>query len=325
MAARRYIALTGGIGGAKLAQGLAARLEPAALGFVTNPGDDFDFHGVSICPDTDTLLYTLAGLHDAERGWGRRDEQWNVHQALAGLGADTWFQMGDRDLAMSLLRTGWLAAGDSMTTVTRRLATAFGIAHPLMPPTDDPLRTVVETVAGEELGFQDWFVRLRCAPAVRGFRYVGAAQARLSEAVRLALQAPGLAGIIICPSNPFISIDPILAVPGMRDALRRSGAPIVAVSPIVGGAAVKGPLAKTLREFSLPVDAATIAKHYHGLLDGFVLDRVDEASAAAVEAMDIPTLLTGTLMTNDMQKTRLADACLEFIETLPRRTEARDD
>jgi len=316
MTARCYIALTGGIGGAKLARGLAARLEPAALGFVTNPGDDFEFHGVTICPDTDTLLYTLAGLHDTERGWGRRDEQWNVHHELAELGEDTWFQMGDRDLAMSLLRTGWLATGDSLSTVTRRLAEALGVVHPVVPPTDDPLRTVVETATGEDLGFQDWFVRLRCAPAVRGFRYVGAAQARMSEAIRRMLQAPGLAGILICPSNPFISIDPILAVPGLREALRNAGVPVVAVSPIIGGEAVKGPLAEILRDFSQPVDAVTIARHYHDLLDGFVLDRVDAALAPGIEAMGLRTRVTDTLMRDLTQSEALADSCLEFIDEL---------
>jgi len=311
--AARYIALTGGIGGAKLARGLAARLEADALSFIVNPGDDFEFNGVTICPDTDTLLYTLAGLHDEERGWGRRDERWTVHETLTGLGEDTWFRMGDRDLAMSLLRTGHLAAGESLTAVTRLLADALGIEHAVLPPSDDPVRTVVETVDGEELDFQDYFVRLRGEPVVRAFRFAGAGDAILSLAVREALSDPALAGIVICPSNPFISIDPILAVPGMRGALRGAGVPIVAVSPIVGGDAVKGPLARILRGFSLPVSAATIARHYHDLLDGFVLDRADESDAADVEALGIATCVTDTLMTDDTAKANLADACLGFI------------
>lgn len=323
MGGPRYIALTGGIGGAKLARGLAARLEADALRFVVNPGDDFEFHGVTICPDTDTLLYTLAGLHDEERGWGRRDERWTVHETLTGLGEDTWFRMGDRDLALSLLRTGRRAAGETLTVVTGRLAGVLGVANAILPPSDDPVRTVVETAAGERLAFQDYFVRLRGLPAVRAFHFTGAAEARLSTAVREALADPALAGIVICPSNPYISIDPILAVPGMRSALRSAGVPMVAVSPIVGGDAVKGPLARILRGFSLPVSAATIARHYHDLLDGFVLDRADEPDAAEVEALGIATCVTDTLMTDDTRKANLADACLEFVAALARGEAAR--
>jgi LPPG:FO 2-phospho-L-lactate transferase len=226
--------------------------------------------------------------------------------------------MGDRDLALSLLRTGRLAAGESLTDVTRQLAGVLGVQNIVMPPSDAPVRTVVETKAGERLAFQDYFVRLRGMPEVRAFHFTGGAEARLSATVREALADPDLAGIIICPSNPYISIDPILAVQGLRGALKAAGVPIVAVSPIVGGDAVKGPLARILRAFSLPVRAATIARHYHGLLDGFVLDRADEPDAAEVEALGIATCVTDTLMNDDTRKARLADACLKFIATLAR-------
>lgn len=318
MASSRYMVITGGIGGAKLARGLAARLSKTSVTFVVNTGDDFEHLGLYICPDIDTLLYTLAEKHNPVTGWGRRDESWKVMEAMKELGGDTWFQLGDSDLALNLQRTGQLAIGKSLSDVTVDLAKNLGVQHTILPASDDPVRTLVETADGE-VAFQDYFVLSRCEMKVLGFRYHGAENACLNPALLEQFNDPQLKGIIICPSNPYLSIDPILAVPGIRDAIRHIQVPVIAVSPIIGGESVKGPLAKIMRELSVPVNATTVAEHYQDLLDGFVLDDVDQQYENQIRSIGLEPLVTETLMSDMDRSKQLADDCLDFIMTLSKR------
>jgi LPPG:FO 2-phospho-L-lactate transferase len=303
----RYVALSGGIGGAKLSLGLAQILG-RQLSVIVNTGDDFEHLGLTISPDVDTTLYTLGGVVNTETGWGRANETWSFMQAIAELGGPTWFKLGDRDLATHVERTRHLAAGETLTGITQHLAERLGIAARILPMTDEPVRTMVESDSGT-LAFQEYFVRDQCRPVARSIRYDGAAKARPTRAVIDALSDPRLAGIIICPSNPWLSVDPILAVPGLREAMRASGAPVIAVTPIIGGKAVKGPTAKIMGELDLTPTAATIACHYGRLLDGFVLDAVDEALARDT---GVATIITSTMMRSLDDKVALAEACLSF-------------
>jgi len=316
----RVLALSGGIGGAKLALGLAQVLTADELVIAANPGDDFEHLGLTICPDLDTLTYTLSGLSDTERGWGRQGESWNFMAALGELGGEIWFNLGDRDLALHAERTRRLRAGETLSEVTAALCSRLGIGPRIVPATDQPVRTVVETPDGP-LPFQHYFVRLRCEPVVTGFRFEGAAAARPSPALAQALADPHLRAVVICPSNPFISIDPILAIPGVTEALRQVAAPVVAVSPVVGGAAVKGPTAKMLSELGFEVSAATVARHYAECfrLDGYVLDDADAALAPAIEAAGTAAVVTGTLMTDLDTKIAVARTVLSLADRLARR------
>ena len=308
----RYVALSGGVGGAKLALGLCDVLaDPARLTVVANTGDDFEHLGLKVCPDLDTLTYTLAGLANEEAGWGRAGESGAFMEALGALGGETWFFLGDKDLAVHVERTRRLQAGESLSAVTASLCARLGIQAHIVPMSDDPVPTVVETAEGP-LAFQHYFVRERCRPKVLGFRYQGAAQARPLAAFLDALGAADLGAVIVCPSNPYISIDPILAVPGVRDALGACGAPVIAVSPIVGGQAVKGPTAKMMSERGIAPSAAAIAEHYAGLIDGFVLDEADRAQAAAIAAGGVAVEVTATMMTARAEKQALARAVLAF-------------
>jgi LPPG:FO 2-phospho-L-lactate transferase len=313
--APRVVALTGGVGGAKLGLGLARRLAAEDLAFVVNTGDDFEHLGLTICPDLDTLLYTLAGEADPERGWGRRDESWRFLETLAALGGERWFSLGDRDLALHVVRTQALAAGRTLTEVTAALAARLGVGPALLPMSDDPVRTKVATADGE-LAFQHYFVRERCAPAVTGFRFDGVDRAQANPAVLEALASPRLEAIVLCPSNPFVSIDPILAVPGLRAALEAAAAPVVAVSPLVGGLAVKGPTAKMMEELAVPRTAPAVATHYGALLAGLVLDTQDASEADAVGALGPAVTVTRTLMESLEDRLALADAVLAFADTL---------
>ena len=284
------VALSGGIGGAKLALGLAHETEPDELAVIANTGDDFVHLGLAISPDLDTLLYTLAGLDNQELGWGRRDESWTAMETLAQLGGANWFRLGDRDLALHLVRSARLAEGESLSAVTEALRTRLGVRPRLLPVTDDPLRTVLHTDQGV-LAFQEYFVHRHCAPVVHAIDYAGAAAARPLPAALAAIAAAE--AVVICPSNPFLSIDPILAVPGLRAALAATAAAVVAVSPLVGGRAVKGPTAKLMAELGLPVTARAVAAHYAPLLDLMVADPDDAATLAGsgIEAVAAPTLM----------------------------------
>ncbi|MEZ5559839.1 MAG: 2-phospho-L-lactate transferase [Pseudomonadales bacterium] len=306
----RIVAITGGVGGAKLALGLAHQLGPDEVTFAVNTGDDFTHLGLEICPDIDTLAYTLAGLANPETGWGREGESWQFMGALEALGGETWFRLGDRDLAVHVRRTQLLAGGATRTEATRVIAAALGARHQILPMSDDPVRTLVHTADGP-LAFQHYFVRDRCEPEVTGFEFAGIDTARPNPAILAAIEAAD--GIVICPSNPFVSVDPLLNLPGMRAALRNATAPVVAVSPIVGGTAIKGPTAKMMRELQVPATAHQVAAHYGDLLDGFVLDEQDRALHGT---LDVPTVVTQTVMLTLQDRIDLARHTLEWIGTL---------
>jgi len=313
---KTVLALSGGVGGAKLAAGLAALLPPEQLAVVCNTGDDFEHLGLTICPDLDTVLYTLSGRANKEQGWGLAGESWQVMEALGAIGGETWFQLGDRDIATHLVRLGRLRAGASLSTVTAELCERFGVRHAVWPMSDDPVRTVVQVAGGPELAFQHYFVRDRCAPAVSGFRFDGIAAARPQPKMMELLASERLEAIVVCPSNPFVSVAPILALAGVRDALRSAPAPVVAVSPIVGGKAIKGPAAKMMAELGMPVSSHAVAAHYGDLLSGFVIDHADAAEAQAIEALGVPVLVTHTVMTGPAERETLARQVLAFAREL---------
>ena len=311
----KCVALSGGVGGAKLALGLSKKRPADALKVIVNTGDDFEHLGLTICPDLDTLTYTLSGLNNTETGWGRMGETWTFMNALAQLGGENWFQLGDGDLALHVERTRRLAAGETLSAITADLTARLGIEIDIIPMSDDPVRTFVQTAEGP-LAFQHYFVRDQCEPEVTGFEFRGAPNANPAPAALRALSDSELGAVVICPSNPFISIDPILATPGLRDALQAAAAPVIAVSPIVGGRAIKGPTAKMMAELGLDQSTVSVARHYQGLIDGFVLDSVDEGARAEIEAMGMAVHITNTLMNSLEDRVSLADDVLEFATLL---------
>jgi LPPG:FO 2-phospho-L-lactate transferase len=306
------LALSGGVGGAKLVLGLSRVVPPGRLVVVANTGDDFEHLGLHVSPDVDTLLYTLAELDNPQTGWGRRNETWTFMAALNALGGETWFRLGDGDLATHVERTRRLRAGDQLSNVIADFARRFGITTRILPMTDDIVRTRVLTSAGW-LDFQRYFVEQQCRPAVKDFSFEGAAFARPHQDFIAALAQPALRAVVICPSNPFISVDPILALPGVRDALLRCRAPIVAVAPIIGGKAVKGPTAKIMCELGMEVSAVAVAHHYGSLLNGFVVDQTD---AALATDLAIPTASTNTLMRSLSDRKHLAKVVLALADRL---------
>jgi len=312
----RIIALSGGVGGAKLALGLAKIVHGEDLLVVANTGDDFEHLGYRICPDTDTLLYTLAGIENPETGWGRAGETWSYMERLRRESPeDAWFLLGDKDLETHRFRRAALASGRRLSEITAELAGRFGISVAIVPMSNDPVYTTVEAeMPGGEirsLPFQDYFVRYRCEPTVRAIEYTGAERARMTPRLRAAFADP-VRAVVICPSNPYLSIDPILAVPGLRKSLRDCGAPVVAVSPIVGGKAIKGPTAKLMKELGLKADVASIARHYAGLIDGLVIDHQDESRAGQVESEGMRVRVTQTVMRTLDDRIRLAREVLDF-------------
>lgn len=316
--ANHVLALCGGVGGAKLALGLYRALGPR-LTVVVNTSDDFEHLGLNISPDLDTVLYTLGGIADAERGWGRAQETWQFMGALRALGGETWFQLGDRDLAMHVQRTEWLRAGNKLSAFVAHTARQFGIAARILPMSDSAVRTIVETDEGS-LPFQRYFVGRRCKPAVKAIRFVGAAVAAPTAGVVELLASPLLHATVICPSNPYLSVDPILAVPGIAEALSTARAPVIAVSPIIGGQAVKGPTAKIMAELGIAVTNESIASHYRGLIAGLVIDEADAADRARV---DVPVLVAHTMMRDMADRERLAGQIIAFAETLAHPPTAR--
>jgi len=306
------VALCGGVGGAKLAQGFSMALQPEDLSIIVNTGDDFQHLGLHIAPDLDSVMYALAELSDPVRGWGRRDETWTFMQALKALGGENWFQLGDGDLATHVERSWRLARGATLSEVTAHLCRALGIAPRVLPMSDDAVRPRVRTAEGW-LDFQEYFVHQQCRPAVREFVFAGAESARAQPDALAALERRDLRAIVICPSNPFVSVEPILAVPGIRAAIRQSDAPVVAVTPIIGGKAIKGPAAKMLAELGLEVSGAAVAWRYAGIIDGFVIDETDP----------IPEPLPGvtffsaaTLMNSADDRLRLARTVLQAADAL---------
>jgi LPPG:FO 2-phospho-L-lactate transferase len=310
------VALAGGVGGAKLASGLAALLGDR-LTVVVNTGDDLERYGLAIWPDHDTVVYNLAGRDDRERGWGLRHETWTVMEALERLGESAWFRLGDRDLATHLLRTERLRSGRRPTEVALEIQAALGVRARVLPMTDEPVRTQVRTDDGW-LDFQDYFVRLQQAPDVREIRFRGIGDARATSEV---IDAIGEAdAIVVCPSNPFVSIGPILAVPGLPAAIdRRRGeaVPVVGVSPIIGGRAVKGPADRMLDSLGHETSALAVARLYADLLDGFVLDRVDAALVPEVEGLGLRAVAVDSLMTDDASRVRLARDVVRLAATMP--------
>ena len=308
------LALSGGVGGAKLALGLSRAVPPGKLIVVANTGDDFEHLGLHIAPDIDTLLYTLAGLDNPDTGWGRRNETWTFMAAMTALGGETWFRLGDGDLATHVERTCRLRTGAPLSQITRDFATRLAVESTIVPMSDDRVRTRVRTANGW-MDFQRYFVEQQCRPEVTQFAYDGATTARPHPVFLAALSDPELRAVVICPSNPFISIEPILALPGVRSALQTVTAPVVAVAPIIGGEAVKGPTAKMMRELGLEVSAKTVAQRYGDFLDGYIVDNVD---ASVASTLPIPTKATNVLMRSLADRVDLAKAALFFGDELAR-------
>jgi LPPG:FO 2-phospho-L-lactate transferase len=309
----KVAALAGGVGGAKLADGLAQVLPPDSLTIIVNTGDDFEHLGLHIAPDLDTVCYTLAGLANRATGWGRADESWHFMEALGAFGGPTWFKLGDRDLALHHERTRRLVAGESLSDVTRALAERMGVEPAVLPMTNDAVRTMVLAADGE-IPFQVYFVALACEPPVRGFRFAGADAAHPAPGVLEALAGADV--LVLCPSNPWVSLDPILAVPGVRQAVRRGVT--VAVSPIVGGRALKGPAAKMFGEMGIEPSALAVAAHFEGLIRGLIIDVEDAAEAPAIEASGVRALVTQTVMKGRNARRRLAEEVLVFARQLTR-------
>ena len=305
----RVCALAGGVGGAKLSAGLQEALAPGDLSVVVNTADDFDPWGLRVCPDLDTVMYTLAGVANPETGWGLAGESFAFLEALAGYGEDAWFKLGDRDLATHVLRTQKLREGETLTGATESLARALGLPGPILPMCDEEVSTMLKTPAGL-LEFQEYFVRRRQRDEVLGVDLVGIEASRPTGAVLEAVSGADV--IVFCPSNPVVSLGPILSVPGMRDALAAATAPKVAVSPIVGGKALKGPADRMLRSLGHEVSSAGVAALYEGLLDGMVVDRADEGQRGDIEALGMRVLSTDAVMHDPPDRARLAREVLEF-------------
>lgn len=309
----KVVALAGGVGGAKMADGLAQILG-SDLTVVVNTGDDFEHFGLKICPDIDTVCYTLGGIANPETGWGRQDETWNALGAIRHLGGPDWFSIGDRDLGTHLERTRRLRDGQSLSEITRLFCDRWDIRPTILPMSDTPTPTIVLTEKGA-LPFQEYFVKQKCLPGVRGFRYEGIEEAQPSPGVLEAIRDASL--IIICPSNPWVSIDPILAIKGIRPVLLEKF--LVAVTPIVGGKAIKGPVGKMFTEMGYESTALAVAKHYGNLVNVFVLDRLDQKYESEIKALGINVLVSQTIMKTPDDRRKLA------VEIITHSTQKRSD
>ena len=304
----KILALTGGVGGAKLALGLSRVLPPDELMFAVNTGDDFEHLGLHISPDLDSLTYALSQQNNTETGWGRAGESWNFIETLGALGGEAWFRLGDKDLALHTARTQMLKAGATLSQATAAITQRMDIEHTVAPMSDSPVRTIVHSDQGD-LAFQHYFVREGCGPKVNGFSFDGIESAKLNPLIRDWLA--DCAGVIICPSNPFVSVDPLLHLDGFGEALK--SLPVIAVSPIVGGIAIKGPAAKMMQELDMPATALAVADHYQGLIDGFIVDQTD---AELVEQFNVPTISTPSVMVTLQDRIDLARTCVRFLASL---------
>ncbi|MBG0770833.1 MAG: 2-phospho-L-lactate transferase [Anaerolineaceae bacterium] len=313
----KVVALAGGVGGAKLVDGLAQHLGPEDLSVIVNTGDDFEYLGLQISPDLDTVCYTLADLDNPVTGWGLRDETWVSFESLAALGGLAWFRLGDKDLATHLYRTDALRQGRKLSEITSALCQKWGVAHPIYPMSDDPVRTIVKTRSGESLGFQEYFVHQHCEPEVIGFDFVGAENARPVIPGLTAIEQSDL--VVLAPSNPWVSIAPILAVPGYLDAIRQKS--VIAVSPIIGGKALKGPAAKMYSELGFEPSASAVANHYRDFLTGFVFDAIDKPELEKIQRWRIIPLVTDTIMKDRPDRSRLAKEVLAFGEMVLNRSQ----
>ncbi len=303
----KVVVFVGGVGGAKLAYGLAQVLPPEQLTIIVNTGDDFWLYGLRICPDLDTILYTLSGLVDPANGWGIANDTTQMLQALQRYGEETWFRLGDQDIATHLLRTQWWREGIRLTEIERRLATRLGVKYSILPMSDAPIATMVDTVEYGELDFQTYFVRYRWQPRVKALRWAGIESASLTPEIEQALTNADY--FIIGPSNPWLSIAPILAVPGLRELLISREIPRIAITPIVRGTAIKGPAAKLMGELGLEISARTVAKYYEGIINGFVYDEQDAPLEMPLER----TQTLNTIMTTNSDRIFLAKSVMEWI------------
>ena len=319
---RNIVALSGGVGGAKLALGLSKVLAPDELTIVTNTGDDFCHMGFPVSPDLDTVMYTLAGLNNTELGWGLKNESWQFMDALEVLGGETWFRLGDRDIATHTYRREKIAAGLNLQQLTEQLCLALNVQHRLIPMSNDSVATQVFD-GSDWLDFQDYFVRRQCAPTVTGIRFNGIEQAALSEGFEQALAAVSeiesdtgnaLKAVLICPSNPFVSVDPILKLPTVLPKLKQCSAPVIAVSPIVNGQAIKGPTAKMMAALDMPVSALGVANYYRDIIDGLVIDHADADAVSEIEALGIRVKMANSIMISEQDKIALANDCISFAE-----------
>ena len=304
----KIVALAGGVGGAKLANGLAQIQPPEDLTIIVNTGDDFEHLGLYICPDLDTVCYTLAGLANLETGWGRADESWHAIGNFTRLGGPDWFRLGDRDLGTHLERTRRLKAGQTLSQITHDFCSVWEIGPTVLPMSDDPVPTIVLTDEGE-LPFQEYFVHRRCEPKVRGFRFQGRENAYPAPGVIHAVQDADL--VVICPSNPWVSIDPILALPGLKTEI--GSRHVVAVSPIIGGKAVKGPVVKMYAELGIQPSALAVAEHYQDIIDGFVFDILDKNIMSEIKCLNVSILNVDTLMNSPTQQKRLAQDVVNLV------------
>lgn len=306
------LCLSGGVGGARFAEGLQRALPSGHLSIVVNTADDFDYLGLRICPDLDSVLYSLGGLNDTQRGWGRSGETWECQGVLKKLGDPAWFALGDRDLAIHLIRTKDLHMGKSLAQITQSFAAMLSVPSTLIPMTEDRVMTVLQTNLGR-LEFQDFFVKQRGEPIVKGITYEGIESSRIHPQLVSLLQSESLQAILIAPSNPYLSIDPILSIPGMRDLLKSRRVPCIAISPLVGGNAVKGPLGEMLDSLEGSRSPEVFIRHYEALIDGFVVDISDESQ---VRNIDLPCRALPTLMTDADSRLALAKQAFSFASSL---------
>lgn len=306
------VALAGGVGGAKLAVGLSHVVVPEELIIAVNTGDDFVHLGLHISPDIDSVSYALAGIENPETGWGVANETWSFMQMIDRLDGETWFKLGDRDLATHVERTRRLAGGSTLADVTRDLCRAMGVRHTVVPGTSDPLRTIVQT-GDKRLSFQHYFVKLRCEPPVDGLAYEGASTARPAQAILDALNSQALEGIILCPSNPYLSIAPMLSMPELSDAIKRRKRPAIVVSPIIGNSAVKGPAAKMMRELGHQPSCLAVAEFYRGLIDFIMIDRSDSKYVPAIVQLGIRPIMSDIMMRDLNDRCRLARECRDIL------------
>ena len=309
------LALAGGVGGAKLANGLSLVKDPCDLVIAVNTGDDFTHLGFHISPDLDSVIYKLGGINDPVRGWGMADETWNFMKALSRIGGETWFQIGDRDLATHVERTQRLAEGQTLSKVTQKLCRSHQISHNIVPMSDHRVGTIVDTEEGDFF-FQDYFVKLSCKPVFTGVHFKGMEQAVPAPGFASALSNPALEAVIICPSNPFISIEPILSVPCIRKTLKNLQVPVVAVSPIIGNKSIKGPAAKMLAEIGFPVSPLGIVKFYGEKIDGILIDQLDAHLEKDIVKEGVQVLVTKTLMSSTSDEKLLAEDTLKFTNQL---------
>ena len=306
----RVLALAGGVGGAKLCLGLTKVLEPDELRIVVNTGDDEEFYGLHVSPDLDTVTYTLAGLANPNTGWGIRGDTFDTLSSLGKLGEDTWFGVGDRDLATHIVRTNMLGQGRSLSDVTEHVRRRLGVEHSIAPMTDDRVRTTVLTESGP-MPFQTYFVKLRCEPKVTGVRFDGAEDATMSAAFEEGLNSCD--ALVICPSNPYLSVAPILSIPSVRSKIERLSSVRIAVSPIVGGRALKGPAGKMLSELGEDVSCVGVARQYIGLCDVFVIDEIDRGLSEDIKSLGMEAAVLNTVMKTDEDKAALARSILDIV------------